>query len=64
MPFVCPDWAEHYWKIEECVIHKNTHGTFSVVDHSLNGVEIFNGTEQECRTFMGRYAVTTKELQS
>ncbi len=50
--FVCPDWAIPYWNQTECTITPCTDGTHVVLDHSLNGVEIFIGTRKECANFL------------
>jgi len=51
--FTCPDWAKPFWNQSECTVEKCTDGTYIVLDHSLNGVEIYAApTKGECTKWL------------
>jgi hypothetical protein len=51
--FICPDWAKPHWNQQECTIERCADGTFVVLDHSLNGVEVYLGiSHEECARWL------------
>ncbi|OGE78264.1 MAG: hypothetical protein A2751_03880 [Candidatus Doudnabacteria bacterium RIFCSPHIGHO2_01_FULL_46_14] len=51
--FVYPPEFQAHWNALECTIENATDGTFVIVDHSLNGAEIYIGRDRkECADWL------------
>lgn len=51
--FVCEKWALGHWSPRECTVEHATDGSYVIIDHSLNGAEIYVGKSlNECREWL------------